>query len=32
MENSQEQEVILIITDISGYTRFMLMSSSCTAY
>lgn len=24
MENSQEQEVILIITDISGYTRFML--------
>jgi hypothetical protein len=24
MEQSQEQEVILIITDISGYTRFML--------
>lgn len=24
MENSKEQKVILIITDISGYTRFML--------
>ena len=24
MENSQEQDVILILSDISGYTNFML--------